>query len=82
MKEDYIDVLLEHLDRQSPDFLGREYFIQQTREHLASEALTRTLSEEQLTLFLAYEAEHNARASISADAFARQAFLLAKKIYR
>lgn len=80
--EDYIDVLLEHLEHERPNFLGHEYFLQQKREHLASEALTRTLSEEQFSLFLAYEAEHNARAAISADVLARQAFLLAKEIYR
>ena len=80
--EDYIDVLLEALSGQRLSFLGHEYFIRQEQESLACQDLSRTFTEEQKTLFLAYEDAHNACASLSEDAYARQAFLLAKEIYR
>ena len=80
--EDYIDVLLEYLSGQRLSFLGHEYVLCQEQETLASQALFRTFTEEQQKLFLAYEDARNACASVSEDAFARQAFLLAREIYR
>ena len=52
------------------------------QEAQAADALCDTLSPEQRKLFLAYEAARNACASASEDAYARQAFLLAREIYR
>ena len=49
---------------------------------MALKALSATLSEQQTKLLLTYEAEKNAAASISEDIFARQAFLLAREIFR
>ena len=46
------------------------------------EALRNTLSPEQRRLFLRYEEAHNALASVSEEIFARQAFLLAREIFR
>lgn len=79
---DYIDVLLDELSDSRLSVLGHEYFLQQQREYLATEALSDTLSEEQQKLFMSYEEEHNACAAMRMDSFARQAFLLAKEIYR
>ena len=76
--DNYIDVLLEALCRGQASAFSREAF----REHQALDALMATLSDEQRDLFLAYEAAHNDAASISADAYARSAFLLAREIFR
>ena len=82
MEKDYIDVLLEHLNDRRLSCAGKEYFLAQQREHMALKALSATLSEQQTKLLLTYEAEKNAAASISEDIFARQAFLLAREIFR
>ncbi len=79
--KDYIDILLESLSETCLSALSYEYFLQQKRERLASEALSRSLSKDQQALFLSYEEEHNASASMRMDALARQAFLLAREIY-
>ena len=80
--DDYIDVLLESLADQRLSFLGHEYFTRLKQEAQAADALCDTLSPEQRKLFLAYEAARNACASASEAAYARQAFLLAREIYR
>ena len=79
---DYIDVLLQHLADTRLSYLHSDYYIQKEREQLASEALCCTFTEEQHKLFLAYEEEFSARFSISEDAYARQAFLLAREIFK
>ena len=80
--DDYIDVLLESLADQRLSFLVHEYFTRLKQEAQTADALCDTLSPEQRKLFLAYEAARNACASASEDAYARQAFLLAREIYR
>ena len=82
MEQDYIDVLMDYLADHRLAALGSEYFLQEKRETAAAEALEATLSEEQEQLFLAYEEARNASAGIAMDAAARQAFLLAREIFR
>ena len=82
MEKDYIDILLEDLNSRRLSFAGKEYFLAQQREQLALEALSATLSDRQNHLLLTYEAEKNAAASVSEDILARQAFLLAKEVFR
>lgn len=80
--EDYIEILLEELNNRRQDLLSGEYFIQSHKTLQAAKALHETLSEPQKELFLAFEAQSNRTAAISEAALARQAFLLAKEIYR
>ena len=80
--QDYIDALLVYLSEQRFSGTGSEYFTRLACEEAAGEALCRTLTPEQHKLFLAYEAARNATASAAEDAYARQAFLLAKEIFR
>lgn len=80
--EDYIDILLEHLSEFQLQELGYEYFAQKSQEEATLAALEATFSDTQRTLFLHYEAARNATASISESSFVRQAFLLAREIYR
>ena len=69
---DYIKILLEALEEQISPSLGEPYY----------QALRETLSETQHKLFLAYEEHGNARSSIYQEILSRQAFLLAREIYR
>ena len=80
--QDYIDVLLCHLADQRQSALPGTYFPLQAREQQALNALLDSLTAGQRKLFLAYEEARNAAASVSEDAFARQAFLLAREVYR
>ena len=80
--ENYISILLTELKDHWVDFLGGEYFLQKARKNHAEERLRETLSESQTDLFLTYEEQQNAAAALREDAIARQAFLLAKEIYR
>ena len=82
--QDYIDVLLCHLADARQNALPGEYFPLQAREYQTLDALTAsfTADQRQRKLFLAYEEARNAAASVSEDAFARQAFLLAREVYR
>lgn len=82
MENDYIDVLLEHLNDRRLSFAGQEYFLCQQREQRALDALSATLNEQQRALLLDYEAEKNAAASVAEDILARQAFLLAREMFR
>ena len=79
--DDYITVLLKRLTEHSPS-ANWESLVRQTRQNQAGEALRNTLSPEQRRLFLRYEEAHNALASVSEEIFARQAFLLAREIFR
>ena len=82
MEKDYIAILIDHLNEQRLSCAGKEYFLSRKREGMALEALSATLNEEQHTLLLRYEAEKNAAASVSEEILARQAFLLAREIFR
>ena len=79
--DDYIAVLLNYLTEHSPS-ADWEYLARQARQSQAAEELRNTLSPEQRRLFLRYEEAHNALASVSEEIFARQAFLLAREIFR
>lgn len=80
--QDYIDVLLCHLSSARQSSLPGEYFPLQVREQQALNALLDSLTAGQRKLFLAYEEARNAAEGASEDAFARQAFLLAREVYR
>lgn len=80
--QDYIDVLLCHLADQRQSTLPGTYFPLQAREQQALNALLDSLTAGQRKLFLAYEEARNAAEGASEDAFARQAFLLAREVYR
>ena len=82
MENDYISILLEDLSDRRLSFAGKDYFLAQEREHLAMEALSATLSEQQSRLLMNYEEEKNTAAGIAGDILARQAFLLAREIFR
>ena len=80
--QDYIDILLSHLSSTRQNALSGEYFSLQAREQQALNALLDSLTAGQRKLFLAYEEARNAAEGASEDAFARQAFLLAREVYR
>ena len=80
--QDYIDVLLCHLADTRQNALPGEYFPLQAREYQTMDALTASFTADQRKLFLAYEEARNAAEGASEDAFARQAFLLAREVYR
>lgn len=80
--EDYIDALLQYVAEKRLSTITCEYSACLAREESASEALERTLTDEQRKLFRAYEEARNATDSMSEDAYARQAFLLAREIFR
>ena len=80
--QDYIDVLLCHLSSARQSSLPGESFPLQVREQQALNALLDSLTAGQRKLFLAYEEARNAAEGASEDAFARQAFLLAREVYR
>ncbi len=80
--EDYIDILLTSFGEQWTDFLSGDYFLAKARLDNAEEALQKTLSESQIKLFLSYEEHRNAVAVYREACMTRQAFLLAKEIYR
>lgn len=80
--QDYIDVLLCHLSSARQSSLPGESFPLQVQEQQALNALLDSLTAGQRKLFLAYEEARNAAEGASEDAFARQAFLLAREVYR
>lgn len=82
MEKDYISILIDYLNEQRLSCAGEEYFLARKREGLALEALSAALNKEQHKLLLRYEAEKNAAASVSEEILARQAFLLAREIFR
>ena len=80
--QDYIDILLSHLSGARQSSLPGESFPLQVQEQQALNALLDSLTAGQRKLFLAYEEARNAAEGASEDAFARQAFLLAREVYR
>ena len=80
--QDYIDVLLCHLSSARQSSLPGEAFPLQVREQQTLNALLDSLTAGQRKLFLAYEEARNAAEGASEDAFARQAFLLAREVFR
>lgn len=80
--EDFITVLLDYLSEQRRATADSEYFARLAEENAAFEALQNSFTREQHKLFLAYEDARNACDSVSDDAYARAAFLLAREIYR
>ena len=80
--ENYIDILLASFEEQWVDFLSRDYYLERARLENAEEALWQTLSESQIELFLSYEGHRNAVAFHRETCTTRQAFLLAKELYR
>ena len=79
---DYIDILLSALEEEMYSHLGEDYFLASQREDQAADALRATLSADQNDLFDAYEDARSESQSAYQDAFARQAFLLARTIFR
>lgn len=79
--EDYIDALLQFTAEQRMDAQSGRYLSALAREEAAAEALLRTLSKEQKTLFRAYENARSDSAMIAGDDYARAAFLLAREIF-
>ena len=80
--DDYISVLLEHLSDRLPTAAGSEYYTCLARERAAYEALSNTLTPEQQELLLRYDERRNATACAVDEVYARQAFLLARSIFR
>ena len=80
--EDYITILLEALEERDREYLGWEYYAQTERAMEAMEVLHETFSCEQRKLFRDYEEKQTALDAAGRMALARQAFLLAKEIYR
>ena len=80
--KDYINVLLETLEERDREYLGWEYFVQSERAMEAMETLEKTFSREQRELFRDYEDKQSTLDNTGRMALARQAFLLAKEIYR
>lgn len=80
--EDYIDVLLRDICEERLTSVSPEYYTRFEQSKRALNALMEALTEQQWKLFLAYEETRNAAASISEDAYARRAFLLAREIFR
>lgn len=80
--EDYIDILLENLSEHLNEYLNASYFAQEKTAANALKSLMETCTDAQKKLLLAYEEALNTADSISELTLARQAFLLAKTIYR
>ena len=80
--EGYIKILLEALEEHDREYLGWKYFVQSDQVMEAMETLDKTFSHEQRKLFQDYEDKQTALDATGRMALARQAFLLAKEIYR
>ncbi|WP_417042916.1 hypothetical protein [Dysosmobacter sp.] len=80
--DDYITVLLNDLEDRAGQFLPGEYYQAANRESAALQALEETFTPEQHRLFQAYEDSRSDSACAYQDALARQAFLLARAIFR
>lgn len=80
--EDYLTVLLNDLEDHASAFLPGGYYLALHRESAAAEALAATFTQEQHALFDVFEDARNASAAAYQEALARQAFLLAREIYR
>ena len=80
--EDYIEILINELEEQWSGLLGREYFLQKARADRVAEVFLDTLTEKQHALFLVYEEQRNAAEAFRESCMTRQAFLLAREIFR
>ena len=80
--EDYIDVLLQYVVAQRLHTVVCESPAHIAQEENTLSALTSTFTDEQRRLFRAYDTARSIRESDSEDAYARQAFLLARDIFR
>ena len=80
--DDYITVLLNHLEDHAVDFLPGRYYIALNRQAAAAQALRAQLTERQQALFLTYEDRRNDTACLYQEALARQAFLLGREVFR
>lgn len=80
--QDYIDVLLLHISEERLNTLSREYVSCLAQEEAAFTALNATFTEEQSSLFRVYDNARSACEFSFEDAYARQAFLLAREIFR
>ncbi len=81
--EDFITALLDDLsERRTLSDASGEYVRRLQQEESACRALSATFTQEQEKLFFAYDNARNAAASLSEWEFARNAFLLAREIYR
>ena len=79
---DYVDLLVHVLVEQEGRDSAEPVLSRKSQQIYAERALLETLSGPQTKLFLAYEEAQNAASSLYAACLARQAFLLAKEIYR
>ena len=80
--DDYIAVLLDEMEEHWSDFMDGAYFLEEQQRKQAAQALIDTLSESQMDLFLSYEERQNAVAVLREESMTRQAFLLAREMYR
>ena len=80
--EDYIEILLNELEEQWAALLGEEYFLQKARENHVTKEFLDTLTAEQNELFLIYEEQRNTSTILWESHMTRQAFLLAREIFR
>ena len=80
--DDYITVLLEILEEEMYTHLGDDYFLPLHSSGEALDALSATFTPRQQELFRAYEDAWSDLESAYQDALARQAFLLARAIFR
>ena len=80
--EDYIQILLDYLTERREASLGWNHRLQSDRVLQAMEALEETLTDSQKKLFAAYEDTRDEADAAGEMALARQAFLLAREIYR
>lgn len=80
--EDYIQILLEYLTERREAFSDWNHCVQSDRVLQAVEALEETLTGPQKKLFAAYEDARDEAGAAGEMALARQAFLLAREIYR
>ena len=79
--KDYIDILIESIQEQT-SFLGSDYYIQQAREYQAHDALIASLDSAQQHLYEIFEENRFKTDCIYENALLRQAFLLAREVYR
>ena len=80
--DDYITVLLEALEDEMYAHLGDDYFLPLRRSGEVLDELSASFTPRQRELFRAYEDAWSDLESAYQDALARQAFLLARAIFR
>ena len=82
MMDDYIAVLLNEMEEHWSEFMNGSYFLEEARKKQAARALMDALTEAQTELFLAYEERQSALAVLREEVMTRQAFLLAREMFR